>query len=142
MNISRCYCILCLHVCRLSRGSRSHRSQFRRRGGYSDEYDCYAVWTILFPSDDYSWGSGGCSHCGRGPHAKVPQSSSCVTSESSYWWMSSWSLESTMSGRLLRSRICRRSSRRNSRIASLSCSTAERVPGGMDVVVAKWMCDW
>jgi hypothetical protein len=51
-----------------------------------------------------------------------------VTGESSYQRMSSWSLASTMSRRLLRSRICRRSSRRNSRIASLSCSTAGRVP--------------
>jgi hypothetical protein len=79
---------------------------------------------ILLSSDDYSWGGGGCSHCRRGPHAKAPQSSSCVTGESSYRRMSSWLLESTMSRRLLRRRICRRSSRRNSRIASLSCSTA------------------
>jgi hypothetical protein len=107
MNISQCYCILRLRVCRLSRGFRSHRSRFRRRGGYSD-----AARTILLSSNDYSWG-GGCSHCRRGPHAKVPQSSSRVTGESSYWRMSSWSLESTISRRLLRSRICRRSSQRN-----------------------------
>jgi hypothetical protein len=137
MNISRCYCILRRRVCRLSPGFRSHCSRFRQRGGCSE-----VAWTILFSSDDYSWGSGGCSHCGRGPHAKAPQSSSRVTGESSYWRMSSWSLESTMSRRLLRSRICRRSLRRNSRIASLSCSTAGRVPGGMDVVAAKRMCDW
>jgi hypothetical protein len=41
-----------------------------------------------------------------------------------------------MSRRLLRSRICRRSSRRNSRIASLSCSTAGRYGcGGGEVDV-------
>jgi hypothetical protein len=85
---------------------------------------------------------GGCSHCRRGPHAKAPQSSSRVIGDSSYRRMSSWSFESTMSRRLLRSQICHRSSRRNSRIASLSCSTAGRVPGGMDVVAAKRMCDW
>jgi hypothetical protein len=90
---------------------------------------CYAARTILVSSDDYSCGGGGgggSSHCGRGPHAKAPQSSSRVTGESSYRRMSSWSLASTVSRRLLRSRICRRSSRRNSRITSRSCLTAGR----------------
>jgi hypothetical protein len=86
--------------------------------------------------------AAGCSHCGRGPHAKAPQSSSRVTGESSYWRMSSWSLASTVSRRLLRSQICRRSSWRNSRIASLSCLTTGRVPGGMGVAAAKRICDW
>jgi hypothetical protein len=54
MNISRCCCIPRLRVCRLSRGFRSHRSQFRRRGGCSDVGGCYAARTILFSSDDYS----------------------------------------------------------------------------------------
>jgi hypothetical protein len=73
---------------------------------------------------------------------KAPQSSSRVTGESSYRRMSSWSLASTVLRRLLRSRICRRSSWRNSRITSRSCSTAGRVPGSMDVVAAKRICDW
>jgi hypothetical protein len=142
-NINRCCYKLHRHVYHLFRGSRSHHSRFRRRRGYSGEYGCYAVQTILFSSDDYSWGGGGCSHCGRGPHAKAPQSRLVrLVSLRTNVHMSSWSLESTKSRRLLRSQICCHSSRRNSRIASLSCSTAGRVPGGMDVVAVKWTCDW
>jgi hypothetical protein len=137
------YCYkLHLHVYHLSWGSCSRCSRFHWCEGCNGGCGCYAAWTNLFLNDDHSWGGGSCSHCGRGPHAKVPQSSSCVTGESSYQWMSSWLLASTVLRRLLRSRICCRSSWRNSRIASLSCSTAEQVPGGMDVVVAKRTCDW
>jgi hypothetical protein len=126
MNINQCCYRLRLHVCRLSRGCCSHCSQFRWCEGCSGGCGCYAVqWTNPFSSNDHSWGSSSCSHCGRGPHAKVPQSSSRVTGESSYQWMSSWSLELTVSRRLLRSQICCHSLRRNLRIASLSCSTAE-----------------
>jgi hypothetical protein len=57
MNISRCCCIPRLHVCCLSRGFRSHRSQSRQPGDYSDAGGCYEAWTILSSSDDYSWGS-------------------------------------------------------------------------------------
>jgi hypothetical protein len=141
-NINRCCYKLRLRVCRLFRGFCIHHSRFCRCEGCNGGYGCYAARTILFSSDDYSSGCGGCSHCGRGPHAKAPQSSSRVTGESSYQLISSWSLASTASRRLLRSRIWRRSSRRNSRIASLSCSFAGGVPGGMDVVMGKRTCDW
>jgi hypothetical protein len=88
-NINRCCCRLHHCVCHLSWGSRSHRSRFHQRRGYSDEYGCYAARTNLLSSDDYSWGGGGCcSHCGRGPHAKAPQSSSRVTGECRNYTMS------------------------------------------------------
>jgi hypothetical protein len=88
MNISQCYCILCLRVCCLSRGSRCHRSRILQCGGYRNggAY-CVVHSTIHWPAGGHAGGrssaGGGSSHCGMGPHANVPQSASAVTSESS-----------------------------------------------------------
>jgi hypothetical protein len=87
-NISRCYCILCLHVCRLSWGSRDRCSRILQHGGYrSGGAYCVVHSTIHWPAGGHAGGGlsagGGSSHCGMGPHANVPQSASAVTGESS-----------------------------------------------------------
>jgi hypothetical protein len=91
-NISQCYCILRLRVCRLSRGSRDCRSWILQRGGYrSGGAYCVVHSTIHWPAGGHAGGGssaglstgGGSSHCGIGPHANVPQSASAVTGESS-----------------------------------------------------------
>jgi hypothetical protein len=91
-NISRCCCILHLHVCRLSRGSRCRHSRILQRGGYRNggAY-CVVHSTIHWQAGGHAGGAssaglstgGGSSHCGMGPHANVPQSASAVTGESS-----------------------------------------------------------
>jgi hypothetical protein len=91
MNISRCYCILHLCVCRLSQGSRYHRSRILQRGGYrSGGAYCVVHSTIHWPAGGHAGGGlsagsstgGGSSHCGMGPHPNIPQSASAVTGES------------------------------------------------------------
>jgi hypothetical protein len=86
-NISRCCCILRLHVCRLSRGFRCHHSWIlQREGCRNGGAYCVVHSTIHWPAGGHAGGGSsagsGSSHCSMGPHANVPQSVSAVTGES------------------------------------------------------------